>query len=70
MKNKKILVVDDDKDIVEIISYILSDKGYQVKALTTDEEVLQTIRIFHPDLVLMDVMLDEWTGASFAGTSK
>jgi DNA-binding response OmpR family regulator len=62
MKNKKILVVDDDKDIVEIISYILKDKGYQVVALTTGEQVLQTIRRFHPDLVLMDVMLDGMDG--------
>ncbi|SDF77914.1 two-component system, OmpR family, phosphate regulon response regulator PhoB [Mucilaginibacter pineti] len=61
MKNK-ILVLDDDPDILEIISYILTDKGYEVVSLSSGEEIFQTIRQFSPDLVLMDVMLGEMDG--------
>ncbi|RYE41742.1 MAG: response regulator transcription factor [Sphingobacteriales bacterium] len=54
---QKILVLDDDTDILEVIAYILMDKGYDVVTLSGGEEIFQTIQHFHPDLVLMDVML-------------
>jgi DNA-binding response OmpR family regulator len=57
MDGKRILVIDDDADILEILSYLLSDHGYLVETLATGEAVFQTIHHFHPDLVLMDVML-------------
>ncbi len=60
--DSKILVLDDDPDILEIISYILSDKGYQVVTLLAGEEIFQTIQHFHPDLILMDVMLGAMDG--------
>lgn len=59
---QKILVLDDDADILEVISYILEDKGYEVVTLSGGEEIFQTIRQFHPDLVLMDVMLGSMDG--------
>lgn len=61
MKNK-ILVLDDDPDILEVISYILIDKGYDVETLTTGEDVFKVIHQFHPDLILMDVMLGHMDG--------
>ncbi len=59
---QKILVLDDDADILEIISYILKDKGYQVETLESGEDIFSAIREFHPDLVLMDVMLGNMDG--------
>jgi DNA-binding response OmpR family regulator len=59
---QKILVLDDDADILEIISYILMDKGYEVVTLSGGEEIFQTISKFHPNLVLMDVMLGNMDG--------
>ncbi len=59
---QKILVLDDDEDILDVISYILIDKGYEVETLSGGEEIFQAIGHFHPDLVLMDVMLGSMDG--------
>lgn len=53
----KILAVDDDSDIVEVIKIILEDEGYEVSTLTSGVEVLNVIATLKPDLVLLDVML-------------
>lgn len=58
----KILVLDDDPDILDIISYILREKGYQVVTLDEGKDIFQTIQNFNPDLVLMDVMLGNMDG--------
>jgi DNA-binding response OmpR family regulator len=60
--SKKILVLDDDKDILDIISFILNDSGYEIQALLNGESVFEAIRAFNPDLVLMDVMLGNMDG--------
>jgi CheY-like chemotaxis protein len=49
MNNKKILVVDDDQDILDIISYLLIGRGYLVKTLPTRDAVIKTIKKFHHD---------------------
>jgi two-component system phosphate regulon response regulator PhoB len=59
---KKILVLDDDKDILEILSFVLEDSGFIVKALLNGETILDEIREFHPDLILMDIMLADMDG--------
>lgn len=59
---QKILVLDDDPDILEIISYILRDKGYEVVTLDSGEKIFSAICKFNPDLVLMDVMLGDMDG--------
>lgn len=55
--SRKILAVDDDNDIVDIIRIILEDEGYQVSTLTNGSQVLNEIATFMPDLILLDVML-------------
>lgn len=55
-------MLDDDADILEIISYILTDQGYEVVTLENGDDLLYNIRKFHPDLVLMDVMLGNLDG--------
>jgi DNA-binding response OmpR family regulator len=59
---QKILVLDDDADILEIILYILVDQGFEVATLNSGATLFQRIRDFHPDLVLMDVMLGDMDG--------
>lgn len=54
---KKILVIDDDHDILEILALLLAEKGYRVKTLTRGETVFENIKAFQPDLVLLDIML-------------
>ena len=61
MKNK-ILVLDDDPDILDIISYILLEKGYEVETLNRGIDIFNAIQNFNPDLILMDVMLGDMDG--------
>lgn len=58
----KILVVDDEQDIVEFITYNLEQAGYEVaKAYNGDEAIYQAAK-FNPDLILLDVMMPEKDG--------
>jgi len=54
---EKILVVDDEKDILELIDYNLSKNGYRVKTTTTGEEALELIKENDFDLIILDLML-------------
>ena len=56
--NAKILIVDDDPDIVESMKVILESKNYQVSVAKTGEEGLRKVRGEAPDLVILDVMLE------------
>jgi len=55
--NKKILVVDDDNDILEVIRIILEDEGYNVTTLLDGRNTMNSIVSDRPDLILLDVML-------------
>jgi DNA-binding response OmpR family regulator len=55
--SQKILILDDDTNLLETISILLIDNGYEVKALSSGEHIIETIHMFNPDLILMDVML-------------
>jgi len=55
--NQRILILDDDPDLLQVLSILLVDSGYEIMALSSGEKVFENIKSFHPDLVLMDVML-------------
>jgi DNA-binding response OmpR family regulator len=55
----KILVIEDDKDIRDIITFILEEKGYEVMA-SGDSRILKSVTDFSPYLVLIDNWLTEW----------
>ena len=57
MKKKRILAVDDEVDILEILKFHLSRDGYEVVTAKSGEDALQTADIFNPDLILLDLML-------------
>jgi DNA-binding response OmpR family regulator len=60
--NRKILVVDDDKKIVELVSLYLRRDGYGVVAAYDGREALDLARLKQPDLVVLDLMLPELDG--------
>lgn len=62
MANEKVLVVEDDEDILELISYHLVKKGYQVSATNYGEEAISLINKDVPQLVLLDIMLVDMSG--------
>ena len=68
--SKKILILDDDTDILEILSLILVDSGYEVRTLSCGNTVFDNIKEFHPDLVLMDVMLADMDGRAICKDIK
>ena len=58
--NKKILVVDDDRDFVKAMTMILETEGYQVDAAYNKQEALEKIETLMPDLILLDIMMEKW----------
>lgn len=68
--SRKILAVDDDNDIVEIIKIILEDEGYEVSTLTSGKDVLNVISSIKPDLILLDVMLGGMDGRDICRAIK
>ena len=56
-KNKKILIVDDEEDILELVSYNLIQNGFSVQTTTNGEQGLKLVRDTHPDLIVLDLML-------------
>ncbi|QJD95499.1 response regulator [Mucilaginibacter robiniae] len=59
---KKVLVVDDDHDIREIIMIILESEGYAVSGLDNGHAVIETIQQVRPDILLLDVQLGDMDG--------
>ncbi len=57
MPGDKILIVDDEKDILELIGYNLEREGYQIVKALSGEEALRSSRLEKPDLILLDLML-------------
>ena len=58
----KVLVVDDDPDIVEILKYNLKNSGYSVKSAGNGVAAIKKAKKFIPDIILMDVMMPEMSG--------
>ncbi len=59
---KRILVVEDEQDIAEMIAYNLEREGFQVESAHSGEEGLSKAKADHPDLVVLDIMLPEMNG--------
>ena len=62
MKDKKILLVDDEQDILEILSYNLEKEGYKVFTANNGNEGVAKAKEIIPDLILLDVMMPEKDG--------
>jgi DNA-binding response OmpR family regulator len=65
MANEKILIVEDEKDLVKILRYNLEKEGYKVKHANDGETGLSMFRKESPDLVLLDIMLPKLDGIEF-----
>lgn len=57
MARERILVVDDEEDILELLQYNLARDGYAVTCVATGERALESVRKHRPDLVVLDLML-------------
>jgi DNA-binding response OmpR family regulator len=59
---KKVLIVDDEPNIVVSLEFLMERHGYKIRIATTGDEVLPAVQEFAPDLILLDVMLPGRTG--------
>jgi CheY-like chemotaxis protein len=53
----KIAVVDDDKDVRELLETTLQQEGYEVKLAANGLRLISTLHVDRPDLILLDVMM-------------
>jgi two-component system, OmpR family, alkaline phosphatase synthesis response regulator PhoP len=60
--SQKVLIVDDEESIVELLKYNLEKEGYDVQTASDGEEGVAVARKFHPDLVLLDIMMPKMDG--------
>jgi two-component system, OmpR family, alkaline phosphatase synthesis response regulator PhoP len=61
-KGKKILIADDEPDILEIIQYNLKKEGYEVATAKDGDEALEKAKANKPDLIILDIMMPKKTG--------
>ena len=52
--NKKVLILDDDIDILQICTIVLKKKGFDVQTLNNSHQVVNQVRNYQPDVILMD----------------
>lgn len=59
---KRVLIVDDEPNIVTALEFLLEKRGYEVTVAVNGEEALAQVETFKPDLVLLDVMMPKVSG--------
>jgi DNA-binding response OmpR family regulator len=62
MAMNKILVVDDDLDILEVLKFLLRKNGYEVMLLSEAQRVIETTKEAQPDIILLDINLSGYDG--------
>jgi two-component system alkaline phosphatase synthesis response regulator PhoP len=62
VKKEKILLVDDEPDIIDLITYNLEKEGYEIQSATNGRDAIEMAKRFVPDLILLDVMMPEMDG--------
>jgi len=69
-QNKKIVIFDDDEDIISICSYILEEQGWKVQAFTDCNDIAQKVSSILPDVILMDNWIPDDGGIIATQTLK
>ncbi len=72
MNNKdfRILIVDDEEDIVELLSYNLKSEGYVVGTCQSGQDALDQYKEFNPDLIILDIMMPSVDGIEVCQTIR
>jgi two-component system alkaline phosphatase synthesis response regulator PhoP len=61
-KPLRILIVDDDRDILELLEYNLVKEGFNVKSIDDSREAIRAAETFEPDLIILDIMMPHPNG--------
>ncbi|HUS00583.1 MAG TPA: response regulator [Chitinophagaceae bacterium] len=67
---KKILVVDDNRDILQVVEIVLEIRGYDVKTIWDGKEVIEAVKDYSPHVVLLDVLLGNISGITICNELK
>ncbi len=67
---KKILVIENDESILEMVSYVLKEEGYEVKAFHTQKWLFEHVEAYKPDAILLDVIKPTPEGTEICRTLK
>ena len=67
---EKILVVDDNKDILQVVQLVLEVRGYEVMPIWDGNETIKAVKDFSPDLILLDVLLGSVSGIEICNEIK
>ena len=62
----RVLVVEDDPTIRQLVAYALSDEGYEVEEAANGRAALERVERRHPDLIILDMKMPEMDGWEFA----
>ena len=68
--NATVLIVDDDSDLLDLLSMNLITEGYVIRTASSGAEALTSISANKPDILLLDIMLDDISGIKLAGKLK
>lgn len=68
--NKKVLVVDDDEAIVDAVTLLLEDSGYEVESTYNGQETYEKVALFKPDVILLDVLISGTDGRDICNKLK
>ena len=67
---ERVLIVDDDADILRLLNYNLTNAGYSVQTASTGRSALETVRREPPDLIVLDLMLPDVDGMEVCRTLR
>ena len=65
--SKRIVVVDDDKEVQEIITFALTRNGFDVSVASHGQHLQQLLAAQTPDLIILDVMMPGWMDIRYLG---
>ncbi len=64
MMTKKIMIIDDEPDILIYLITILEDAGFETCTIEEDDQVMETVQSEQPDLIIIDIMMPKRSGIS------
>lgn len=67
---KKILLIDDDPDVITVLQLLLKKKGYQVATAGREDEAYSQVELFEPHLIVLDVLLSGVDGRTICRNLK
>jgi len=66
----RILIADDERDTVETLKAVLEHEGHTVLGLHSGKEVLSSVRLFRPDVIILDIAVPGFSGYALAQTVR